>query len=360
MILNKGLRPDQMTFSERMQALIKGRPTDRVPFILFASLGFCARNTGYPLFELYNNPEKCLNAQLWTMEQYGFQINPVMGYASYGSWEFGGDVKLPQGEWEQAPKVLRFPVQTEDDVWKLQLPDIPTAGMLPQIMAFSLLLEKQGLPIPVHCGSPFTRAANICGIENLMRWMLRKPDLVHRILRLSTEHLIQMVEHWLRTFGAEKISLREGMPVESNQLISPKQLETFALPYEIELHQRIFGLGLKRFDLIHLCGEQNLNLPSWAKVPMGERSLISFGHEVDIDVAIQSLGKDCIIGGNINTSLLQAGRPEEVYEACHRAIEKGKLAPQGFALMPGCDIPSMAPSYNIFSMRKAVNDFGWY
>ncbi len=64
--------------------------------------------------------------------------------------------------------------------------------------------------------------------------------------------------------------------------------------------------------------------------------------------------------GNINPSIIQIGRPEEVYEECRKAIEKGKKAPRGFILMSGCEVPALAPPYNIWIMRKAVSDFGWY
>ena len=47
-------------------------------------------------------------------------------------------------------------------------------------------------------------------------------------------------------------------------------------------------------------------------------------HEVDIDYAVEVLGDRNIIMGNINTTTIQFGRPEEVYEGCRIAIEKGK------------------------------------
>ena len=66
------------------------------------------------------------------------------------------------------------------------------------------------------------------------------------------------------------------------------------------------------------------------------------------------------IMGNINPTTIQRGRPEEVYVDCRKAIEKGQKAPRGFILMSGCEVPAKAPPYNIWVMRKAVSDFGWY
>jgi len=355
-----GLRQDEMTSEERMDALIKGKPVDRVPLLLFGGQGFCARNLGYPFAAMYSDPEKSFQAQLLTMEQYGFQIEPNLGYASYGAWEFGGEIRLPSSEWEQAPKIVRHPIESEEDAWKLKLPDVKRAGMIPAMMQFCKIAEKNGLPIPVNCGSPFTRAGNICGVENLCRWMMKKPEVVHHILRLATDHIMDVVQYWVDIFGAENVSPREGMPTDSNQVISPKQFKEFALPYQRELHERVFALGIKRFHHCHICGEQNLNLPYIAQIPMGERCIVSFGHEVDLTTAIKYFGDSCIIAGNVHTSVIQTGTPQEVYELCRECIEKGRHAPSGYALMAGCEIPAMSPPENIYMMRKAINDFGWY
>lgn len=355
-----GLRQDEMTSAERMDALLRGKPVDRVPLILFAGLGFCGRNAGYSAATMYSDPEKSFQAQLWTMEQYGFQPEPNLSYASYGAWEFGGEIKFPSGEWEQAPKIVRFPVESEEDAWKLKLPDVEKAGLLPKMMQFSKISARHGLPVAITCGSPFTRAGNICGVEKLCRWMIKEPKIAHHLLRLATDHVVQVAQHWADTFGAENLSVRDGMPTESNQVISPKQFDEFALPYQKEAHEKIFAMGIKRFGHCHICGDQNLNLPYIAQIPMGDTSLVSFGHEVDLTTAIKYLGDTCIIAGNINTSIIQTGTPQEVYELCQQCLKKGKQAPRGYALTAGCEIPAMAPPYNIYIMRKAINDFGWY
>jgi len=355
-----GLRQDEMTSAERMDALIKGKPIDRVPFFLYNSWGFCARNVGYTTGDMYSDPEKCFQAKLWTMEQYGSQVAPSLSYASYGAWEFGGEVKLPGSEWEQAPNILRFPVESEEDAWKLTLPDVTGAGILPTIMELSKILEKNGLPIQIPLGSPLMRAGNLCGVERLCRWMVRKPEIVHHLLRLVTDHGLEVTKYWVDTFGAGNVTAREGSATESNQVISPKQFEQFALPYEKELHEKVLAMGVRRFFQCHICGEEELNLPYWAQVPMGEVGLVSFDHEVDLTKAIEYFGDTCIIAGNIDSTVLLSGTPRQVYELCRQAIEKAKYAPRGFMLAADCEVPPSTPPYNVYMMRKAIDDFGWY
>jgi uroporphyrinogen decarboxylase len=347
-----------MTPTERLGALIEGKPLDRIPFFSFA-LGFCAKNVGYPVATIYSDPAKSFMAQLWTREQYGYDSEPFYGYASYGGWEFGGEIKLPESEYEQAPSHGRFAVTTARDVAELQLPDVKTAGMLPLAMQFSEIQQENGCSPSVVVGGPFTIAGNICVIDTLCRWLIKEPDLVHRLLRLATDHVVDIARYWIDTFGRDKVNIQIWEPLATNQIISPKQFAKFVLPYQIELHKKILAMGI-RYILCHICGEQNLNLPYWEQVPMGSSGIISIGKEIDIAAAIEHFGKQSIIAGNIEPAVLQTGTASEVYELCRQAIDKGKPAPRGYVLMQGCEVPVNTPPYNLYAMKKAVDDFGRY
>jgi uroporphyrinogen decarboxylase len=349
---------DPMAPSERLKALIDGKPVDRVPFLSF-TLGFCAKNVGYPISTIYSDPEKSLQAQIYTREQYGYDSEPFYGYASYGGWEFGGEIKFPEGEYEQAPSHGRFAVVKEEDIEKLVIPDVKKAGMLPLAMQFSRLQVKHDFTPSIVVGGPFTIAGNICALEVLCRWLLKKPELVHRLLRLATDHVLDIVDYWTDTFGKNRVRIQIWEPLASNQIISPRQFEKFVLPYQIELHEKILKKGIASI-LCHICGEQNANLPLWGQVPMGDFGIISVGKEIDITTAIERFGRSCAIAGNIEPSLIQTGTSREIYDYCCQAIEKGKRAPRGYALMQGCEMPVSTPPFNFYTMKKAIDDFGWY
>jgi uroporphyrinogen decarboxylase len=356
-----GLRPDLMSSVDRMEAVMAGQKPDRVPFNLFGA-GFSARNVGYPVEVAYSDPLKCIRAQLWTGQQFGCEPTVGTGYASYGAYEFGGEIRMPRSQWESAPSIVRPAVQSEEDLEQLDLPDVKTAGLIPHFMEFSKLQESMGLTISCGIsGDPATNAANMVGVNRLCRWMIKKPELAHRALRLATEHIIQAWDYWIETFGAERVSVGVYVTVAANQILSPRQFEQFVMPHQAELHDRIRDTGLKG-AMFHICGEQNLNLPMIRELYLGTRDrpfLLGFGHEVDLDRAIE-LFPDNIICGNVEPQIIQNGTPQDVYEVTRIAIEKGKRAPSGFILMPGCDLPPMAPGYNVWMMRKAVSDFGFY
>lgn len=344
---------------ERVERLLKGLPLDRVPFFTFI-LGFAAKTAGITVADVYAEPERSFNAQLLTREKYGYDNDPFFGYASYGAWEFGAKLRFPRGEYQQAPIVDgKLPVESEQDVDKLALPDVHTAGVLPLAKKFSGLQAEHDMMASVVIGGSFTVAVNIAGEGRLCRWMIKKPDLVHRMLRLTTDHLVDVIKAWSVSFGEERVMPHIWEPAASNQIISPRLFEKFVLPYEKELHTRILSLGIKHI-LCHICGDHNQNLPFWSDIPMGDPGIVSFGDEVSMENAYKYFGKNCIIAGNIRPSLIQTGTPEQIKNECRKVIQTAKRFPRGFILMPGCEMPVNTPPENMLAMVEAVREYGRY
>jgi uroporphyrinogen decarboxylase len=352
-----------MTNFERMQALLGRKKPDRVPVWSLGFPGFAAVNAGYPIGDAYTNPKKAFESQRWCSAQYDWIFTPVLLYGSMGSWEFGGEIRWPVGEFEQAPMVVRYPAETEAAVEALTVPDVKKAGIMPRVKEFIELALKESTKaepfyVQAPIGGPFTLAGCICGPEKLCKWVLKKPDVTHHLLRMATDYQIQLAQYWKDCFGTDKIIPITAEPVASNQLISPRHFEQFTLPYVKELHEKLLDMGYKHI-LCHICGEANANLPFWAKIPMGDPGIVSVGHEIDVLTAAQYFPHD-IIMGNIETAVLQTNTYEQVYEISKSIIEKGKQIPAGFAFSPGCESPPKTPPLNMWMMTKAAIDVGQY
>ena len=353
------LRQDRMSSEERMDALFKYEKPDRVPIMAWGA-PFGTYNAGYSVTDAYDNPEKAFNSSLWTWEFYGWEpVGLSFGPILNGAMDFGGEVRSPKGEFEGADITKSHPVKNEDDLLNLKMPDTRTAGRISLCLEFARLQEAHGLPVTFGTRSAFTMAGNICGLERLCRWLIKKPELAERAIRMAIDYIFNGMGYWLETFGTEKVFVRLASASESNQVISPKHFEKFALPLHVEYQDRMKALGVKRF-LWHICGDQNLNLPYLADLASWRHpSILTFGHEVDLEAAGKFFPEDIILG-NIEPAILQFGTPRQVYDLCKTAIEKGKKAPGGFILGPSCTLPPFAPPVNVFAMAKAVNDFGWY
>lgn len=352
------LRPDRMTEKERLKALLNRQPVDRVPFNLFCR-SFAALNVGYSIASVYDDTEKCFEAISCTNEMFDGWHFMFFHPGAFGTREFGGEVKMPTSEYSMAVSMARPAVESEEDAWRLELPDIKTAGSIPLMMQFAELQKEHGWPITFPSGSIVTRLGYITGVETMCRWMLKKPELVHRLCQLLVEFHVELARYWVDSFAhPERMIPQAAAPTEANQIISPKLFAEFCLPYQKEINERIFAMGVKHMHT-HICGEQNLNLPHWAQITMGNPGIVSFGHEVDLETASQYFPND-IIMGNVEPAVIQMGTPEEVFELSRICIQKGKEHPGGFVLAPGCELPPKAPPYNVWVMRKAINDFGWY
>jgi uroporphyrinogen decarboxylase len=352
-----------MTDRERVEALLKRDKPDRVPICPFSYGSFAAINSGYDVVDMYTDFQKALNAERWTSQLYGWVSLPLIGYASYGAWEFGGEVRYPSSEFEMAPTVMRNPVETEEDGWNLSLPDIPEAGFIPHQTEFYKLsaqgtLDNEPFNVAAKTVGPFTTATNLCGADKFCRWMIKKPDLAHHLLRLATDHFKETLQYWKDTFGTDGVLGHTGEATSSNQLISPKMFENFAFPYLKEGVEHFLSLGFKHV-FIHICGEQNANLKYWSQISFGDPGIISIGHEIDIETAAEHFPNDIILG-NVEPAIIQTGSPQDVYGASRKVIEKGKNCPGGFILSPGCEMPPRANPVNVWMMTKAANDFGWY
>jgi len=354
-------RKGPMTDKERVEALLRREKPDRVPIYAW-NLGFSLVYAQHVVAEFYNNPEVSLAAQRKVCQDLGWVSFPHIGYGGFGGWEFGGEIEWPSGQFSQAPTITRRPVETPEDVMNLKMPEVGSSGMTPLQVELCKLASQErpdNEPYIVFFeGDTFLTASNICGIEKLAKWMIKKTEVAHRLLRLATDYLVARAQYFKDIFGTEWVLPFSAEPTSANQVIFPKQFEQFALPYLKETHEKILAMGFKTY-FTHVCGEQNNNLPYWAQIPMGDPGLVSFGHEVELETAASYFPKDIIIG-NLEPAIIQTGTPEQVYQATRRVVEQGKKLPTGFILAPGCELPPMVSLENVKAMNRAVEDYGWY
>jgi uroporphyrinogen decarboxylase len=345
----------RMSDKERLAALLRRQTTDRVPLFL-ASLGFSLRNMGHPVARAYDDPETSFLAQVRTNEMYGaIPLARFVGGA-FGAREFGGEVRMPEEDIEMAPSLLHPPITSEADVERLEQnpPDVRFAGSVPLYMIFSRLQATHGLPVTFFAGGVLTMGGNMCGVERMCRWMLKAPSLLHRVCRLATDFILTKMRYWVETFGAGQVLGWNTAATESNQIISPRQFQAFALPYQREIYRLGQTLGIPHF-YTHICGEQNANLPYWAQISHGDPGLISFGPEICIETVSRSFPKDVLLG-NVSPTSIQLSTQEEIRRTAVACIKIGRRHPGGFVLAPGCELPVTAPPENVRALRQAVEE----
>jgi uroporphyrinogen-III decarboxylase len=131
-------------------------------------------HTNTSIADAYNKPEVSLAAQRKTCHDFGWVCIPVLAYASFGAWEFGGAIKWPSREFDTAPIVTWQPIGVEEDVWELKVPDVKTAGIVPLQREFYKLssqesLDNESFNALCYAGGPFTKASNVVGPDTFFR-----------------------------------------------------------------------------------------------------------------------------------------------------------------------------------------------
>lgn len=345
--------------NSRMKKLFLNKKLDRVPVNMSIST-YAARICNMSSYEYYLNPRKAYEAQIWAKYLHGHDAGPSYNIPNGTVLDFGGDLKIPETDQVSLPKVTKRRVESPEDLAGLEVPNPKESIYAKKRFEFNSILRKNGLKISISAGSPLGVASDIADIQLLMRWMYQKPELVHRLLRIATDYLLEVANWFIKEFGAENCSAFSTYPNECHALLSPEMFAKFSLPYVKEIHNKLINKGVKRWT-IHLCGNHTNNLTYWInEIKLAPRSLISIGGEMDIKHVAETFGKEHIVGGNLDTTLLQIGSPKEVYIEAKRIINKMKYNPGGFVLMPACALPPLTPSANLQALIKAVNDFGKY
>jgi uroporphyrinogen decarboxylase len=356
-------RPNSMTNGERIQALLNHRKPDRVPLWPFFDMtGFAAVYHNRPIADAYINARLSLQMQRKVCSDFGWICSPC--FFAFGVEDFGGEVRLPTSEFSQAPSTVRFPIEKEEDIENLKMPDLSQAiGIAREAEFYNLASQNRPDYQPFRIQlflmpSPYEWAGRLCRPEMLNRWVLKKPEVVYRILHLMEDVLTELLNYWYNAFGTDGVLVMSGGVISSNQILSPRHFEKFVLPSLIRFHQKVLDKGYRRF-YCHICGEHNLNLPYWQQVPMGESSIISIGHEIDLETAAKYFPEHIILG-NLQPSIMQTGSPEDVYNMTGKIIQKGKQIDGGFIFSMGCQFPPRAKMENVRAMNQAMDDFGWY
>lgn len=354
----KGQKGMKNTVS-RIGMLKQGKRPDRVPVSLSLS-SYAPKMLEISAEEFYLNPEIAFEANCWVEEM--FPADTGIGYTVPDSicMDFGGDVYFGKGMLE-CPKSTRIPAKTEEDLLKLKVPDPYTAPGASREFEYAKIRRKHGLSgAGMALSSPFRQSVEIVGMENLMMWMITKPELVHYVCDLVVQYSIKKAEMYIKEFGTEGLSNAFSYPMESHHMISPAFFKKFSAPYAKLLHNKLREMGVESFSE-HLCGNHRHNFWFWRdELDLPEHTMFTVGTEVPIEEVSEGIGPRHILGGNVDTTILHLGTPREVYEESKRIIDLMKYREGGFVLGAACVISTAIPPANITAMIKAAEDFGQY
>ena len=107
-----------------------------------------------------------------------------------------------------------FPLRSRNarDVENLKIAGPANRGGIELGMRFARLQRSHGLPATFFSRSPMTEAANICGLEQFCRWIIKAPELCRRLLDMTLDHISNVLQYWVDTFRAENVFIYMSSP----------------------------------------------------------------------------------------------------------------------------------------------------
>jgi uroporphyrinogen decarboxylase len=341
---------DLLTPKERMAAMAAGRPLDRVP---------CKPFLGQNASKLFGSTNRAFNtspkATADVLEAIFRRFRPDSISVNAGlqsvAEALGAVFRFP----EYGPPVIEAPGLADyDRLDELEGEDASGKARLPNFLeAYEDLSGRIGdeAPVDISLGGPFTSAVFLVGLDKIMRDTVRRPEEVHRVLRLTTATLKNLIAK-AAALGSP-VGLAE--PMASNAVVSPKTFRQFAKPYLAEL-AAFMREGWSRGLGLHICGRTKLVWTDLIEIPLAAFSLDNLESLAEAKAAV---GQDMAHIGNVPPiEVLQDGTPQDVEESAKACLAAAADNPRGFILASGCEVLVDTPPENIQAMMDAARVHG--
>jgi uroporphyrinogen decarboxylase len=259
---------------------------------------------------------------------------------------FGSTIKASDHE---VPTIVGHIVETEEDADALVIPAVGAARTGRGVEAVKLACEKI-TDRPVFAGviGPFSLAARLIDVTEVMVDCYDEPDMVHTVLDKVSTFLINYINAY-KEAGANGVVMAEPLA----GMLSPGLAEEFSHPY---VKRIVDAVQTDDFAVIyHNCGD-NVKLMVDGIYGIGAMGY-HFGNACRLADMLPSAPADVLVMGNVDPAgQISQGTPESVREATRKVMEECVHAPN-FVISSGCDIPPMSPWGNIEAFFEAVNEF---
>jgi uroporphyrinogen decarboxylase len=259
---------------------------------------------------------------------------------------FGATVRVSD---EEVPTVVGRLVNDEDEANALEIPAVGTArsGLYVESIrkAVRLITDR---PVLAGIIGPFSLAARLLDVTEIMMDCYDEPDMVHTVLEKCTAFLIEYAKAY-KAAGADGILMAE--PVSG--LLSPALEEEFSSPY---VKRIVEAVQEDSFAVIyHNCGDNTPRMT--ASILSTGAAAYHFGNSIDMADMMTKFPPDTVVMGNVDPAgVLRQGDPDTVREATLSVMNACSAYPN-FVISSGCDIPPATPWENIDAFFAAVDSF---
>jgi uroporphyrinogen decarboxylase len=340
-----------MPSKERVLRALRLEDQSEVPVTIYGGGAWTIYNSGNNFVSLSLDPEKMASVIIETYKKMGWDMVFVgSGYNNYLAAALGGEIRTREGA---VPDLKEHFIGSFEDLKEIDLNGIENHPVIRTIREATRIVAREigdETVVTTTAWGPFTFAAQLRGVENLMRDVYKRPELAKKVIELSREAITQFYSPLVEDGSIRVVALAE--PTASGDLISKRHFEEFVLPPLQRFSSDMMARGAYTF--LHICGNTTDKLDSIAKTGVG---LISIDGKVDISTAKEVFKETMCLGGNVNpVSVMKDGSALDVEKAASNCLGKA-AADGGFFLMPGCDIPPSVPEENVRALIETARNF---
>ena len=330
-----------MTGRERITAMMRGRETDRLPFMPITMM-FAAGQIGAKYRDYATDFNVLVEAQLRTAEAFDFDYVSCISDPGREAADCGAKLQYFD---DQPPAVdeRNALLAEKASLAGLRLPD-PESGkrMRDRIQAAALFREKvqKNRIIEGWVEGPCAEAADLRGINALMLDFYEDPgfvnDLCEFTLALGLQFAFAQVDA-----GADIIGIGDA----AASLVGPTIYDEFIFPYEKRLVEGIQDTGAA--VRLHICGNTTPFLESLGRLKC---EIVDLDSMVSLKNARQAMPNGQVLLGNIDpVAVLRNGTPEQVRQALEQC--RAQAGPR-YIVGAGCEVPRDTPEENLRTMYE--------
>ena len=335
-----------MTLKKRFMDKLMGKEVDRTPVGCTTTYGVVdfMKKCGYERPFADTDPV-AMTELAYAGHQYGgFEWVKAMGWDILPLSEaFGCELGTPKIDLQYSVKGHPYAEGVDNLTFPSNFLD---KGRFPIFKEnLKLLKKKVGEELAMFGESEgaFTSAANLVGTEQFMKWCMKKPDAVFKVLDVTKQAAIAAA-NFAFDHGADYYVYAE--PTSGPALLSPRLWEKFVLPIEKEIVSKVKGPVV-----LHICANTDPIIELMCETGVAG---ISIEEKADLKRAVEIAHKKGVkVFGNVATATtLFSGSPEESYKEAIASLENGTDF-----LCPGCGIAPRSPLENLLQLKKARDDF---
>ncbi len=325
-----------MNHWQRVEAAMRGDPTDRVPVALWRH---------FP--EDDQSVDKLVAHTLAWQRKFDFDLVKFMPSGTYGVEDWGA-VSAFRGAPNGAREVVVPAVRVTDD-W-LRIADLDVSkgayGRQNEALAQTAMALGGDVPLLQTVFSPLTTARKL-STERLYADLRRAPEKVERALQVITDVTIRFVDDAIAA-GAHGIFF--ATQLASHRLLNQQEYERFGRRYDLQVLAALRGKA--RCSMLHVHGD-DIMFDLLADYPV---EMLNWHDRLTEPNLAQARARfpGLLVGGLHEHGNLVTGNVAEIRAEVHDAL--ASTGARRLMIGPGCVVPIAVTESSIAAVLNAVND----